>query len=624
MVEIQKILFPKIARCTEQELYFRKPDGKQNFMIQNESQNQGSKMLTYHYSEGFLCLKEGESAAFDTYFNGFSIEKWKKYTILDNLSLCLTLQGNIKVTLINRQKIHEYVSKQILSETIVNTAHQQIYRFAYDIKNAKGMLSFEIEAGKGGGTLYTGGYHCELAHNALRQIKIGVGICTFRREDYLTKNLCILRNEILENKESPLYGHLEVHVADNGCTLDVQDLETSNIFIYPNKNLGGTGGFTRCMAEMKKKHRKHGTTHVLLMDDDVMIEPEALVRTYFLLALAKEEYTKAFIGGAMLRLDRQTVQTEAGAVWNQGVLDSLKKELDVRSCEACLYNETEEYAQFHAWWYCCFPLSIVTSSNLPLPLFIRGDDVEYGLRNMKQLILLNGICVWHEPFENKYSSFLEYYIIRNQLIVNAFHCPQFGAKQLNKCMLAHCLREITYYRYKNVDLYLQGIQDFLKGPQWLMRQDGQELHSKVVQAGYQAQELEKLDMPFSYPVYEESKNDFGQNSTRLKRFLTLNGLLLPPKGDSITPMASAIGVNFYRKNRVMNYDIWSKKGFITSRSFSKSIQYIFRVFGMVFVNHVYLKKAQKAYQRDGKYMQTWDYWKSSLDITNRKRETGGS
>lgn len=609
-MEIQKILFPKIGRCTEQELYFRKPDDRMDCIKQKKAQRPSPKKLTYHYSEGILHLKEGERAAFDTYFNGFSIEKWKKYTVLDNLSLCLTLQGNVKVTLISRQKIHEYVSKQILSETIINSLQKQEYRFTYEIQNARGMLTFEIEACKGGGTLYAGGYHSEVTQNAMRRIKIGVGICTFRREDFLKKNLRILSEELLENKNSPLYGNIEVHVSDNGCTLDAQAIESSNLYIYANKNLGGSGGFTRCMVEMKKKQRQHKITHILLMDDDVVIEPEALIRTYWLLALAKDTYTDAFIGGAMLRMDRQAIQTEAGAVWNQGALDSLKKGLDMRSCEACLVNETEEYAQFHAWWYCCFPLSMVTASNLPLPLFIRGDDVEYGLRNMKHLIMLNGICVWHEPFENKYSSSLEYYIIRNQLIVNAFHCPQFGARQLNKCMLAHCLREITYYRYKNVDLYLQGIRDFLKGPQWLMRQDAQALHQKVMEAGYQAQDMEKLDMGFHYPTYEASRNDHGQNSTRCRRLLTLNGLLLPSKGDSIAPMVEANGAHFYRKKHVMNYDALYHRGFITTRSLRKSLQYIVRMLQMMLVNVIYLKQAQKAYQKNGKYLRTWGIWKN--------------
>lgn len=625
---IQKILFPEIGKCTEQELYFRRPHPGDYVWAGNrapedmpdENCGGGSQRypyekdrISYHYSEGFLALKEGERIGFDTYFNGFSIDKWRKYTILDNLSLSLTIQGRLKITLFARQKIHENVIEKILGETILHAVQKQTCELAFPIKDAKGMLCFEIEALEDGGILYTGAYCSKVPAEKLRDIKLGIGICTFRREAFIEKNLHILRKDLLEKEDSPLYGHLEVFIADNGKSLDKERLENHSIHIFPNRNLGGSGGFTRNLVEMKKGRQRYGITHALLMDDDVVIEPEALVKTYMLLALMKEEYRDAFIGGAMLRLDRQAFQTEAGAAWNAGVLNSLKKGLDLRSCEACLYNEIEEHAEYHAWWYCCFPMDIVTPRNLPLPLFIRGDDVEYGLRNMKHLIVMNGICIWHEPFECKYASFLEYYIIRNQLITNAFHCPGFGARQLNRLMLSHCLREITYYRYKNVDLYLQGICDFLKGPQWLMEQDGEALHQQVVQSGYQMQEADSLDMGFYYPVYEASRHDFGQNSRRSRRILTLNGLLLPAKGDNIAPAASAIGVHFYRNKRVMNYDIASHKGFITERSFRMTMKYLRKVLRMVLTNSLQLKQAQKAYRTDGGQLRMWKFWKGYLE-----------
>lgn len=615
-MDIQKILFPKIGVCTEWQLYFRQPGDTPAGTAENRAGR-----MDYHYSEEAMHFRQGMRAGFDTYFNGFSIDKWKKYTVLDNLSLRLTLSGKARVTLVGRQKLHEHVIEKTIRETVISSEKKQDHIVSCEIKNARGMLAFEIEALEGGCVLYAGAYCSEIDQEKVRDIRIGVGICTFCREDFIKKNLHILQKEILDNKESPLYGRLKVHIADNGRTLDAKVLGNSSVYIYPNRNLGGAGGFTRCMAEMKKRrHKGTGPTHILLMDDDVVLEPEALVRTYMLLALAKEEYTDAFIGGEMLRLDMQAIQAEAGAVWNAGRLDSLKRGLDLKSCEACLYNEIEEYAQFHAWWYCCFPAGIVTPDNLPLPLFIRGDDVEYGLRNMKRLILMNGICVWHEPFENKYSSFLEYYIIRNQLIVNAFHCPEYGAGQLNRDMLSHCLREITYYRYKNVELYLQGIQDFLKGPQWLAKQDAETLHRKVVDAGYKAQEVDSLDMGFHYPAYEKSRNDYGQGSKRSRRLLSLNGLLFPPKGDGIVPMAEAIGVNFYRKRRVMHYDAAGSKGFITERSFWTSIRYIWKVFAMVFTNRLQLGRAQKAYKLGGKQLRTWKVWKAVLDMDETKKE----
>ena len=61
-----------------------------------------------------------------------------------------------------------------------------------------------------------------------------------------------------------------------------------------------------------------------------------------------------------------------------------------------------------------------------------------------------------------------------------------------------------YYRYKNVDLYIQGIEDFLKGPGWLMEQDGEMLHQQVMASGYRAEEPDKLGFHFSYPMFEDS------------------------------------------------------------------------------------------------------------------------
>ena len=316
----------------------------------------------------------------------------------------------------------------------------------------------------------------------------------------------------------------------------------------------------------------------------------------------------------MLRLDQQYKQVEAGAVWNGGYLLSLKRDLDLRICEECLYNEVEEYAEFNAWWYCCFPISIVRPDNLPLPIFIRGDDLEYGLRNMKKLILMNGICVWHEPFENKYSSFLEYYIMRNQLIDNSFHCQWYGKKQLNKTMFKHCMQEIMFYRYKNVDLYLQGIKDFLKGPKWLMEQDGEALHKKVMSEGYKGQNLEELPVGFSYPVYERSFRQYNTIIRNIKRNLTFNGLLLPNKGENIVPMSGAKTPQFYRKKRVMHYDASARKAFITERSFGLSLKYMFKTIGMLFEISFKLKKAQKAYREEGLKLRTLEFWKGYLEI----------
>ena len=160
-----------------------------------------------------------------------------------------------------------------------------------------------------------------------------------------------------------------------------------------------------------------------------MIQPESIFITWRILTVLKPEFSDTYIGGAMLRLDKQWYQTESGALWNGGNLISRKVGLDLRDLDACLYNEFEEKCDFNAWWYCTIPMKFVNETNLPLPLFIRGDDVEYGLRNMKNLILMNGICVWHEPFEYKFSSSMYYYIFRNRLINNIILEIPYSYKQ---------------------------------------------------------------------------------------------------------------------------------------------------------------------------------------------------
>lgn len=463
-MELQRILFPKAERYEEQELYFRAKVGGWT-------------------KEGFL-LPKGASVSFDTYFNSFSIEKWNRYTVVSSVFLKLKLSGKWKIFLLNLELKNGEVCERVLAEHVVETQTPDFFEFSFDEEEKKGIYTFRAEVLSEEACIYKGGYCSDLSNVKQRNVKIGICICTYKREEYIEKNLRILEDELLSDKDSVVFEHLEIFVVDNGRSLDQKALQTNLIHLYPNRNLGGAGGFTRGLIEIYKNNSVFHITHVLFMDDDVVIEPEAIVRTYMILSLIKNEYKDAFIGGAMLNLDQPYMQTESGAVWNGGKIKQLKSNMDMRQRECCLFNECEEKADYHAWWFCCFPITVVNSDNLPLPIFIRMDDIEYGLRNMRQMITMNGICVWHESFENKYAPYLEYYIARNQLITNAFHCKWYGAGHLIKKMLGKCVQEIKLKDYKRVDLYLQGILDFLKGPEWLAAQDGVKLHNTIVNMGH--------------------------------------------------------------------------------------------------------------------------------------------
>lgn len=550
---LQHMLMPRAGICNQQDMYIRADKKKVHLIDEHQT----------------MQFKQFGIAWFDTYFNGFSIEKWRKYTKVNQVFVTLSLKGKFEIQLCSKEKIHQTIAEKELSVTTFESTELSEITLPFQSYDNKGMFFVRLEAMEDGAEFHGGYYSADFAEDSLYDVNIAINICTFRREQFVHRNLSILRKYILENAENELNSHLRVFISDNGKTLDIPALSTEQIHIVPNKNVGGAGGFTRGLIEIMHCD-SYRATHALFMDDDILIDPEALYRTYTFLRCRKQQYEDLFVGGAMLRLDQPNIQVEAGAAWFEGNLVSRKTGLNLNHVDACLYNEVEEYCEYNAWWYCCTPMSVVNENNLPMPIFIRGDDLEYGLRNMKHLALLNGICVWHEPFENKYSSFLSYYILRNLLYDNALHCPNYSKWKFMKRLYGEVLRQLFYYRYKNVDLLFRGVEDFFKGVDFLKETDGEKLHQEIMAAGYKAQPMEDLDMPFSYPEYEASFDEKEGKLHKAIRFLTFNGQLLPAKRNNITSMASCRPINFYRAKRVLQYDVTSGKAFVTEKSKRKT------------------------------------------------------
>ena len=424
-----------------------------------------------------------------------------------------------------------------------------------------------------------------------------------------------LYERVFENSSSMLNGHLEVFISDNGKTLDIDRLSSEHIHMFQNKNTGGAGGFTRTLIEMWSGNKEYKLTHALLMDDDILLDVGSLERTYRILSIVKDEYIDTFIGGAMLRNDNKDVQEEAGASWNAGKLISYKKGLSLLDTEPCLYNESEERYEFNAWWYCCFPMTVVNDKNLPLPIFIRGDDLEYGLRNMKNLILMNGICVWHEPFENKYSSFLNYYITRNMFIDNAFHFPDYGAGDAVKDFSLLALREILLYRYKNARLLMRGVEDFLKGVDFFLETDGEKLHKEIMSGGYRMEEPEKLGRKVYLRDYEEILFKDDSRMHKIIRALNLNGHWAPVKKDTVTVSMSQVNTsNNYRVREVINYDVISGKIFITKKDNKEMFSCLMKLIGLRIKLRFKYNKAKNDFISRGAELKSLDFWKKYLEL----------
>ena len=184
-MKIQNIIFPAEGVCKEEEMYFRRSD-QVCFLAEDKS-------LTF-FSQG--------RATFDTYFNALSVGKWNKYTTAKNYRLCLILRGRFCVRLTNLLSEGEGVRRIVLSEHTVEAAQPEAFSFDYAATASEGLLAFELKA-ESENAVFCGGWHeAEVDEMQLWETNTAVNICTFRREQFVTHNLDILRTAVLDNPDS--------------------------------------------------------------------------------------------------------------------------------------------------------------------------------------------------------------------------------------------------------------------------------------------------------------------------------------------------------------------------------------------------------------------------------------
>lgn len=593
---LQNIILPQTNICTNELLYFRR---------------KGS--IDYHFGKNFIKLDNHSCVDFDAYFNSFNLTKWNKYTKFGNLSLLIRIKGHFLISICKKRWINKIVSTDYIYEKEYRTGGSiKLFEIPIELSalnEPTGSISFCLYSKSDNSIFYEASFASNITENDFNNINLGIVICTYNRERFLSKNLetisQLIRNDQFKNK-------ISVFIVDNAKT--IKKIDHKNIYLINNINAGGTGGFTRGIIEIFSK--KYGNfSHIMLMDDDVVLESESLVRTIKILSLLKKEYCKASICGSMIDLDKKSMQIEKGARWNAGKLLSLKSGLDLSSSEACLYNDLDESADFGAWWYHVFPTSLIVENDLPLPIFIRGDDVEFGLRNKNTLIFWNGISVWHQSFEAKHSSSIYYYVYRNTLIVNSVHKINKFSYFKDDFFKAY-LREVFFYRYKNADLMIRAVNDFLKGVDFLSKTDPEKLHKDIQLHGYRMQPIEKLSLPFSYPKYlsDKESNKYSNFFYKLIRLITINGLLMKKSTYSILPFENLRLFQFFKPKQVILFNESQAQGVVVKHSIRKTISCIVKYLITIIKLRIRIRSVSNNFYLEKHELTNFDFWKKYLKL----------
>ncbi|NLH92387.1 MAG: glycosyltransferase family 2 protein, partial [Atopobium sp.] len=413
-----------------------------------------------------VTLFPRERFDFATYFNALSNRKWHLYTNATSFSRHLELRGGACAVELTHVDTYQCAERRIPGCIWRKEASDDWVSLDLDFPTSSAeLLAFRITTLDDAVLLRNGYYHTKVDEGDIRDVELALCTTTFKKEEFILPNIQMIRDQILSSDER-IADHFRMIVVDNGRTLDAGSLSHDGVQVLPNPNVGGSGGFARGMIEAT---RDPSVTNVLLMDDDVSVSPESFRRTFNLLSIVRDEYADAFVGGGMLNFDLMDQQHEDLGFMNpNGWYEPVKPPLSLSKLHDVAYNEAirpgSDQQTYAAWWYCCIPVATIHRVGLPLPLFVRGDDVEYSLRARPRFMTMNGICVWHLAFTTKYNAQVErYQVIRNGFILQA------ASQVAQECNLLGWFRslyggEITRFNYDSAELMLIALEDFLRGP----------------------------------------------------------------------------------------------------------------------------------------------------------------
>jgi len=549
--------------------------------------------------DNFLEIKGNNSnysfIKFDTYFNAFSIEKWKKYTNIKSFYLVLKIKGEVYCSIINATNNHKF---NIIKTVKINSddVKETIIEIPSNIN--EGLIYFELKAFND--AFFYGGYwgtNQEISN----KIKLGICITTFNRQEAVKSSSSRILSFLKEDKIDA-----ELIVVDNGKNVNLE--KDDKLILIPNENLGGSGGFARGLYYCKEERKDF--THVLFMDDDASCEVESIFRTYNLLKYSNDE--KLAIAGSMLFKHEPNIQWENGANFNIFCkpIGSFRNLYDVKSL---LENEKDTNFDYGGWWFYAFPIKF---SQYPYPFFVRGDDVNFGLQRQFNQITLNGIATLGDDFFEKESPLTQYLDVRSHFIhhLQVQHLSN-DFITLMKVFWRFIVKYSLIYKYASANAQLEAIRDVLKGPEFFENNiDMKEVFAKIRPLS----EKEKM-IPVSLSDYSHFEIGPYVSYSKLAKFIriiTLNGHLLPKiffkrKGVILWKSDNRIAA-YFRRKKVLIYHPQSKKGFILKHNKKEFFLILFQAILLSYNIFINRKNLIKRYNEKYNYLTSKEYWEKQF------------
>ncbi len=417
------------------------------------------------------AVRPGERVSFGTYFNAFPASYWRRWTTVENVRLTVETSGTGSVIVYKsnaRGALQRVDSVPIEGYSVSN--------FDLTLKpfGDGGWYWFDLVAGSTPVVMKSAEWRAE--SEAKNPGVITLEITTLNKTDFCINNLKLLSEnpQALEHvKELIIVDQGTQKVADAEGFGEVANALGDKLRIINQDNLGGSGGFARGMYEAVQ----NGSDYALLMDDDVVVEPESITRLLTFADLCK---TPTIVGGHMFDLYNRTVLHTFGEVVNPYSFQP-----DVSSDQMTLGHDflssnlrhtgwlhRRSDVDYNGWWMCMIPTKVIREIGLSLPVFIKWDDAEYGLRAKAAgypTVSMPGAAVWHVSWIDKDDlvGWQAYFHARNRFIAALIHSPyEFGGKVVRQSH-SYDVKHLVSMQYATAQGRIMALRDLLAGPDQL-------------------------------------------------------------------------------------------------------------------------------------------------------------
>ena len=423
-----------------------------------------------------LTVLAGRHASLCTFFNAFPAGYWRRWTRVDAVQFSARVRGRGTIMLFRssgRGLFEPAGTIDVNAPTRATTVRAEL---AMTGLMDGGFFWFDAKAGDGDDlTIEDAAWSVPVEARRGSDGTLSIAITTFNRAPYCLNQLKAIA------ADANVRGRLDtIYCTDQGTDLvrDEPDFTAvakdlgSQLTYVRRRNMGGSGGFARGMYETVKAGK---SDYTLLLDDDAISEPESIMR-----AVQFADYCTRpmIVGGGMFHLDNRTMlytlgerynrasywtQPAAGLEYNhdfatQPLRDSPK-----------LHRRAD--SDFNGWWMCLIPTQIMREIGLAQPLFIKFDDVDYGLRaedHGYHTVCLPGVAVWHQAWHAKDPSrtWEGYYLYRNHWICSLLHCTKPSWHFLYGMLFDDAKAGVELV-YSAMHLHHLALRDIMRGPDYI-------------------------------------------------------------------------------------------------------------------------------------------------------------